>query len=119
MGQGSPRNTHRLGREVFGSSPEEKDFGVMADEKLSMSQQCVPPAQKANGSLGYIQRVMASRSKEVILPLYSALLSVAYTSGAPNIRTWHRTIEVSPEEEHKIDKRTETGAVQPGKEKVE
>ncbi|KAF4794163.1 hypothetical protein TURU_104970 [Turdus rufiventris] len=52
MGHGNPRNTHRLGREVIGSSPEEKDLRVMADERLNMSWQCELPAQKANGTLG-------------------------------------------------------------------
>ena len=65
------RNNHEyqygFGDKLLKQSSEEKNPGVLVDDKLAMSQQCALVAKKANGILGCIERSMASKSWEVIL----------------------------------------------------
>ncbi|XP_052554981.1 uncharacterized protein LOC128088450 [Tympanuchus pallidicinctus] len=74
LGRNNSMQWYRLGDDLLEGSPAERDLGVLVDDRLAMSQQCALVAKKANGLLGCIKKSVSSRSKEVILPLYSALV---------------------------------------------
>jgi len=59
--------------DLLESSSVERDLGVLVDNSLSTSQQCALAAKKVNGIAGCIRRSVASRLREVLLPLYTAL----------------------------------------------
>ncbi|KAK4826210.1 hypothetical protein QYF61_006154 [Mycteria americana] len=74
LAQGNPQYQHRLGNKWIENSSAEKDLGILMDERLDVSWQRVLATRKANCNLGCIKRSVASRSREVILTLYSSLV---------------------------------------------
>ncbi|GAB0180738.1 hypothetical protein GRJ2_000539100 [Grus japonensis] len=97
LGKNNPMHQYRSGVDLLGSSTAEKDLGALMDNKLSMSQQWALVAKKANGTLGCIKKSMASRLREVILPLYSALvrshLEFCVQFWAPQFKTDRELLE--------------------------
>jgi ribonucleases P/MRP protein subunit RPP40 len=74
FGKNNPRAIYSINGVNLCEVDEERDLGIIVQENLKVSSQCLKVVKTANKVLGMIKRSFASRSKEIVLNLYKALV---------------------------------------------
>ncbi|CAM4671246.1 unnamed protein product [Caretta caretta] len=74
LGINNKNFSYKLGTHQLEVTEEVKDLAVLVDHRMTMSHQCDVAVKKANAVLGCIRRGISSRGKEVLVPLYKALV---------------------------------------------
>ena len=74
IGNNNINFSYNINGTAVNNTTEQKDLGVIVDNKLTFSKQCVEAAKQANKVLGFISRSFDYKSKDVILPLYKSLV---------------------------------------------
>lgn len=87
LGHNNSRQYCRLGKQWLENGPKERDLGVLVGRWLYMSQ----VTKEAKGMLAWVSNRVASRTQEVIVPMYLALVrphfEVCTQFWAPHLKT--------------------------------
>ena len=73
-GHGNMDEEYKMEDAVLGRTTQEKDLGVTFSADMKVSEQCGIVASKGNQILGLIRRTIMYKEKQLIVPLYKAIV---------------------------------------------
>ena len=74
IGHGNMDEEYKMGDAVLGRTTQEKDLGVTFSADMKISEQCGIAAPKRNQFLGLIRRTIMYKEKQLIVPMYKAIV---------------------------------------------
>ena len=74
IGHGNMDEEYKMGDAVLGRTTQEKDLRVTFSADMKVSEQCGIAALKGNQTLGLIRRTIMYKEKQLIVPLYQAIV---------------------------------------------
>ena len=89
QGHGNMDEEYKMGDAVLGRTTQEKDLGVTFSADMNVSEQCGIAASKGNQILGLIRRTIMYKEKQLIVPLYKAIVNhiwnIVFKHGGRNV----------------------------------
>ena len=74
IGHGNMDEEYKMGDAVLGRTTQENDLGITFSADMKVSEQCGIAASKGNQILGLIRRTIMYKEKQLIVPLYKAIV---------------------------------------------
>ena len=74
IGHGNEDAQYTMGDTVLNTTVKERDLGLTISGDMKVSEQCGITAAKGNQTLGLIWRNIVYKEKELIIPLYKAIV---------------------------------------------
>ena len=74
IGHGNMDEEYKMGDAVLSRTTQGKDLGVTFSADMKVSEQCGIAASKGNQILGLIRRTITYKEKQLIAPLYKAII---------------------------------------------
>ena len=74
IGHGNMDEEYKMGDAVLGRTTQKKELGVTFSADMKVSEQCGIAASKGNQILGLIKRTIMYKEKQLIVPLYKAIV---------------------------------------------
>ena len=74
IGHGNMDKEYKMGDAVLGRTTQEKDLGVTFSGNMKITEQCQIAASKGNQILWLIRRTITYKEKQLIVPLYKAIV---------------------------------------------
>ena len=74
IGHGNMDEEYKLGDAALGRTTQEKDLGVTFSADMKVSEQCGIAASNGNKIIGLIRRTIMYKEKQLIVPLYKAIV---------------------------------------------
>ena len=90
IGHGNMDEDYEMGDAVLGRTAQEKEFGVTFSADMKVSEQCGIAASKRNQILGLIRRTITYKEKELIVPLYKAIVRPHLEYCIQTLRPYHK-----------------------------